>query len=84
MGAVDCKLYSTKDQFPRLYRLYLDEVRAKDFHVRIVVCDTDIVLISKEVEEINAEYGIIWQLASAGTPQENSLGENGVRRLKET
>ena len=84
MGAVDCKLHATKDQFPRLYRLYLDEVRAKDFHVRIVVCDTDIVLISKEVEEINAEYGIIWQLASAGTPQENSLGENGVRRLKET
>jgi hypothetical protein len=26
MGAVDCKLYSTKDQFPRLYMLYLDEV----------------------------------------------------------
>ena len=26
MGAVDCKLYATKDQFPRLYRLYLDEV----------------------------------------------------------
>ena len=84
MGAVDCKLYSTKDQFPRLYKLYLDEVRAKDFHVRTVICDTDIILISHEVEEINAEYGVILRPASAGTPQENSLAENGVRRLKET
>ena len=83
-GAVDTKLYSSKDQFPRLLEKYLLEVIAKDYCVRVLVMDTDQVQISKsEVEPILAEYGCVLYLSSAGTPQENGLAENTVRRLKE-
>ena len=73
-SSVDVKFYAHKSQFPRLFLQYLHEVIAKDYMVRIVCCDCAGELISvKEMEPIFAEYGIVWQLSSAGTPQEMAL-----------
>ena len=82
-GAIEMKLYASKSQFPRLLEKYLLEVIAKDYAVRVLVMDTDQVQISKaSIEPLLAEYGVVLQLASVETPQENSLAENAVQRLK--
>ena len=73
-AAVDVKLYAHKSQFPRLLLHYLHEVIAKDYMICVVCCDCAGELISvKEMEPIFAEYGIVWQLSSAVTPQKMVL-----------
>ena len=82
-GAIETKLYKTKDQFPRLLEQFLLERIADDYRVREIICDTDSILISQDgVEPILADYGCVIRPASAGTPEENNLAENAVGRLK--
>ena len=75
-------LYSTKAQYPVIlnrFFIWLDFQKRK---CRIIVVDTDAILVSQETEAVADDWHCTIQPISAGTPQENAIAEKAVGDMR--
>ena len=77
-GAVTPMLYSRKSQFPQLLRRFILGVLTMHWKVQIIRATDSEIVSNDEVEQICAEFDILVQPTSVGTPEELGFAENAV------
>ena len=80
-GTLRRKLYATTEQFPAILHQFLTDVESEHFTCRELYVDTHVVNLSKEVEDVAAQFQTKIVPISAGTPQELAYAESGVRTI---
>ena len=69
-GAITPRLYSKKSQFPAILKRFILEVTAMQWQIRIIRASDSEIVNNGEVEAICAEWDILIQPTSQGTPAE--------------
>ena len=80
-GAITPRLYSRKSQFPEILRRFILEVAALQWQIRVIRASDSEIVNNGEVEEICAEWNILLQPTSQGTPEELGRVEVANREL---
>ena len=80
-GAITPRLYSRKSQFPEILRRFILEVAALQWQIRVIRASDSEIVNNGEVEEICAEWNILIQPTSQGTPEELGRVECANRDL---
>jgi hypothetical protein len=83
-GSTQVKLKASDKQFPIALFNFLLYVESKHYHVAELWIDTYSVNMSKEAEEVAAQFGTRICPISAGTPQELAFAERSVQSIAKT